>query len=185
MNMSVIRKYLWQNFGAVKIVCTLTCLYLLYDLFYQFFVLKPTSTQTSKQKFTSRNLPTLTLCHNEQFDLSNLEANGFNNHLSYRSGTKFFNDSHVMISWNGNKMKNVEELYNNLSYIKSPLDCPSDLVVWFVKKHEDVDGNFGKSFNRQLYCQATGSGIEDGDGKWDLEWEIGNQESGMGNEGVL
>ena len=92
MNMSVIRKYLWQNFGAVKIVCTLTCFYLLYDLFYQFFVLKPTSTQTSKQKFTSRNLPTLTLCHNEQFDLSNLEANGFNNHLSYRSGTKFLND---------------------------------------------------------------------------------------------
>ena len=150
MNMSVIRKYLWQNFGAVKIVCTLTCLYLLYDLFYQFFVLKPTSTQTSKQKFTSRNLPTLTLCHNEQFDLSNLEANGFNNHLSYRSGTKFFNDSHVMISWNGNKVKNVEELYNNLSYIKSPLDCPSDVKVWFVRKHEDVNRNLGKHFNKQL-----------------------------------
>ena len=92
LKISVIRKYVWKNFGALKFFCTLTCLYLLYDLFYQFFVLKPTLTQTSKQKFTSRNLPAITLCHHEQFDLSNLEANGFQNHLKTLSHFCSLND---------------------------------------------------------------------------------------------
>ena len=137
----IIQKYLWKNFGAVKISCTALCFVLIFDLFIKYFVEKPTLTSSTKTDITSKNFPMVTVCHHEQIDKSSLETNGFKNSFYYRSGFSNNNGTHHKISWNGNSSKSVYEVYDKITLLKSVTECPKDSSFWYTKKLKDFEGN--------------------------------------------
>ena len=140
----IIRKYLWNNFGAVKISCTALCFVLIFDLFIKYFVEKPTLTSSTRTDITSRNFPMITVCYYEQIDKSSLESNGIKNLFYYRTGEgdpSYNNGTHHKISWNGNSSKSVYEVYENMTLLKSAMDCPKNSSFWYKKKRKDFEGN--------------------------------------------
>ena len=140
----IIQKYLWKNFGAVKISCTALCFVLIFDLFIKYFVEKPTLTSSTRTDITSQNFPVVTVCHHEQIDKSSLEAIGFKNSFYYRTGggdPSYNNGTHHKISWNGNSSESVYEVSDKITLLKSVTDCPKNSSFLYSKKLKDLEGN--------------------------------------------
>ena len=158
--LKIIFKYLSNNYGALKIVCTSLCFGLIFDIFLKYLVEKPTLTSSTRTIFTGWNFPVITVCHHEQIDKQSLESNGFKNLYYYRTGEgdiSYKNESHQKIGWNGNGSKSVFEVHGKIALLKSAMDCPKNSSFWFEKKHkyteENLVGRKQLSFNltRALY----------------------------------
>ena len=140
----IIVKFLWNNFGALKIFSTVLCLYLILDLFQQYLFKKPTLTSTTRTFLTSKNFPVITLCHQEQIDKESLESNGFKNIFYYRTGMgdiTYRNGTHQRVSWKGNGSKTVYEVHDEIPLLKSAIDCPKNSSFWFERKQNDLENN--------------------------------------------
>ena len=154
MNISrILIKFLWKDFGAVKIFCTILCLGLIFDIFFKFLVEKPTLTSATKTFFTGRNFPVITLCHHEQIDKPSLESNGFKNFYYYRTGLPLTNGNgtHVKISWNVNGSEGAIE--DKIAFLKSAMDCPWNSSFSFEKIRNDFEGNMLE--RKPLYFHLT------------------------------
>ena len=142
--LKIIFKYLWNNYGALKILFMAAGFYLIFDLFWKYLVEKPTLTSSTRTEITSRSFPVITVCHHEQIDKSSLESNGIKNLFYYRSGggdPSYNNGTHQTISWNGNSSKGVYEVYDEIALLKSAIDCPKNSSFWYKKKQKDFEGS--------------------------------------------
>ena len=171
----IIIKYLCNNYGALKIICTSLCFGLIFDIFLKYLVEKPTLTSSTRTIFTGENFPVITLCHYEQIDKRSLESNGFKNLYYYRTGEgdiSYKNETHQKIGWNGNGSKSVFDVHMRIALLKSAMDCPRNSSFWFEKKHKDFEKNLVEkkplsfSLTRALYpnhkcCKINLPDLED------------------------
>ena len=154
----IIFKFLWNNYGALKILFMAAGFYLIFDLFWKYLVEKPTLTSSTRTEITSRSFPVITVCHLEQIDKSSLESNGIKNLFYYRSGEgdpSYNNGTHQTISWNGNSSKSVFEVYDDIALLKSAIDCPKNSSFWYRKKRQDSKDRRNLVGRKRLFFNIT------------------------------
>ena len=133
MEFSFYKTHLWDSFGALKLVLTVVCFYLMIEQLYHFSVEKPTFTKETKHEMKVEDFPTFTICPIPEVNFTMTNVNGYLNSYSFVNGILEWK-SHPEISWFGNASKSIETVVDDLAIIKSINQCPSFYVSYFSGK---------------------------------------------------
>ena len=85
-----------------KIVCSLLTLFLIFQEFYTFVAVKPTSTSKEEKELEPKDLPETVVCLEPGFDSVALEKYGYTINKYYRGSM----DGKKFVGWKGNEMGN-------------------------------------------------------------------------------
>ena len=72
-------KYLWYDYGLIKLGLTAACLFLLTQPIYQFLIEKPTITVPTKEDLRPEDLPVIIVCPEPKVNLTALTFLGYEN----------------------------------------------------------------------------------------------------------
>ena len=114
----------------LKLVFTILASYLTFEEFYTFLVVKPTYTTATKRGLKPNDFPDMILCPEPAIDIEAATSRGYEGVDDYYLG---FNLKHGLdqIGWKGNKSEKVLRVSEEISVLKSELDCPSGDKTFF------------------------------------------------------
>lgn len=132
--------FLGKDYRFLKLVFTVLASCLIIDLFYSYFVLKPTYTSNEKRKMSVEDFPEIILCPQPSFDLNAVESRGYKGQMNYFFGS---NDLGVkQIGWAGNnKSEDAKKVFEEISIMKSISQCPdgNETIFWFGRRDVAVE----------------------------------------------
>ena len=134
-------KYLWYDYGLIKLGLTAACLFLLTQPIYQFLIEKPTITVPTKEALRAEDLPVIIVCPEPKVNLTALNFLGYENQYFYKNGRLKYNDSYHVMSWNGKNQDSVKNVFKNVSSLKSPEDCPDHGWIEFGMSSDESIGS--------------------------------------------
>ena len=134
---SFLKKYVWKDYGVFKIILTAACLFLLYEQLYNYFVLKPTLTQSGRRDLNADDFPVMTFCPIKHMDMAKLSSYGYEDLTQYKLGYQENGTRKLFIGWSGNSSASQTDIVTDISLLKSKEDCPFSNNS-FVKFDDDV-----------------------------------------------
>merc|ERR1711884_622560 len=75
-----------KDYKVLKLIFISLTLYLIFDLFYDFLVVKPTYTSLGKRNVSIEGFPDITLCPEQVINISAAKSNGYLDLDEYFSG---------------------------------------------------------------------------------------------------
>ena len=105
---------------GIDILATVLSSYLLFEDF-KLYLSKPTYSSNSIETLNSKHFPDIFICPFPSYELKVLLRNGYLNNYDYIKGDII---NTKLRGWHGNQNDTVENIYKNISIIKSPKDCP-------------------------------------------------------------
>ena len=130
-------KYLWYDYGLIRLGLTAACLFLLTQPIYQFLIEKPTITVPTKEDLRPEDLPVIIVCPEPKVNLTALTFLGYENLYFYKNGRLQYNDSYHVMSWNGKNQESVKNVFKKVSSLQSPEDCPDFGYINFSNSSEE------------------------------------------------
>ena len=121
---SFIKKYFYNDYGILKIIFTSSCIFLLYEQFYKYLVLKPTLTQSGRRDLKEEDFPVMTICPIKHVDMTKLTSYGYTDLFQYKGGVQSNKTHKSLIGWAGNSNSSLLEVMTKISMLKSQKDCP-------------------------------------------------------------
>ena len=121
--MNQIYSLLGKDYRLLKFIFIILASCLIIDLFYTFWVLKPTYTSNEKRRLSAEDFPEIILCPEPSIYTDAVESRGYADQAAYFMG---MNTSDLtQIGWVGNRSEDVEKVSQEVSVLKSIKDCPS------------------------------------------------------------
>ena len=122
----------WKDYGILKIVFFLLCLYVTFEELEVFFFERPTLTSRAKVGLRPEDFPVITLCPDPAINVTAMQNLGYNEILSYQAGVSVLPLKTEGHGWIGKDSESVEEVSGKISILKSPEDCPvhKESRVW-------------------------------------------------------
>lgn len=121
--------YLFKDYGSLKLFFIALCSLAIYQELYVFFILKPTVTSSVKTQMTNEDIPEILLCPEPSFDSEEIKNKGYADFWYYILGQDY--------GWNGQNKTDVKELYQHISFLKSPQDCPVENSFFFTDPSDE------------------------------------------------
>ena len=152
--------FMRKDYRALNAVFTILALYLVADEFYTYWVRKPTYSSTGQRKLSSEDFPAFLLCPEPLIDINYVKARGYRGPLGYFWG-QIIDLQQIEIGWTGNKSEDVEEIFQEVSILKSTLDCLDvERSKVYYEDHEE-EGSLHVEITKALYpnhmcCQVFG-----------------------------
>ena len=144
-------KYLWYEYGLIKLGLTAACLFLLTKPIYQFLIKKPTITVPTKEDLRPEDVPVIIVCPDPKVNLTALTFLGYENLYVYKNGRLQYNDSYHVMSWNGRNQESVKNVFQNVSSLQSPEDCPDLGYISFSNSSEEKIEKFKFELTRAMF----------------------------------
>ena len=112
-----------EDYGFLKVIFTFFSAYLIFEELYIYVVLKPTYTTISKREMKPEDFPDIMLCPEPAIDIEAATAKGYEGIDEYYMG---FNVElgFDQIGWAGYKSENLTKVSEEISVLKSEMDCP-------------------------------------------------------------
>ena len=115
------KSFIFRDNRLLKLVILVLSGYLVGIELYTFWVEKPTHTSISTEYLQPRHYPDIAICPKQSWDMEALKNFGYNNVQDYLMGHIDENT----ISWGGkNSNMSIENIFDQLSLLKSTKDCP-------------------------------------------------------------
>ena len=156
------KRFLWNDFGILKLITTLCFLSLLIDEIYVCVVKKPTLTTNVKEDLSKEDFPSVTLCPGPSIDYDELHSRGYIDIWEYKSGLRLSSGKDVkIIGWTGNKSETMPEVSSAISVLKSVLDCPetNSSSVWWGRNKYNKDDKGSLHKKKCDICHTLGPGV--------------------------
>ena len=125
---SKIYSILSEDYKILKLIFIISASCMIFSLFYDFLIVKPTYTSLGKRNISVEDFPVITLCPQQPINMSAVNLNGYYDLDAYFLGLLDGNDSISIISWAGNKSEDVHTVSEELSNLKLIQNCqlPTD-----------------------------------------------------------
>ena len=123
------KNYLFKDYGSLKLFFIILCSLAIFQELYVFFILKPTVTSSVKTQMTNEDIPEILLCPEPSFDSEEIKNKGYADFWYYILGQDY--------GWNGQNKTDVKELYQHISFLKSPQDCPVKNSAFFTEPSDE------------------------------------------------
>ena len=113
---------LWKDHRILKIIFIIFASYLIFEEVYNFVVVKPTYTSTSKRKLSTEDFPDIIVCPEPSVDVNVVASKGYQGVKEYFMGFEGF--GMPLMGWAGNRSENVTKVSEDISPLKTTKDCP-------------------------------------------------------------
>ena len=125
---SKVYSILSEDYKIIKLIFIISASCMIFSLFYDFLIVKPTYTSLGKRNISVEDFPVITLCPQQPINMSAANLNGYLDFNTYFLGLYGGNDSIWTLSWAGNKSEDVHTVSEELSNLKSIQNCqlPTD-----------------------------------------------------------
>ena len=127
---------MWRDYGILKILLTAACIFLLWEQFYKYWVLKPTLTRTGRRDLSVDDFPVMTFCPIKHVDHKKLSSYGYEELTQYKLGIQKNESLESLVGWSGNSSTSQKEVIKDISILKTEKDCPYSNNS-FVKYDDD------------------------------------------------
>ena len=115
--------FILKDYKILKVSFMILTSYLLIDEMRVFLITKPTLTSVTQTNIRPESFPDILICPQQAFDLNSLHNLGYK--LSFYYGLGYQSGDRLVTGWIGNQTdKNVTEVADEISNIKSLDDCP-------------------------------------------------------------
>ena len=111
-----------KDYKILKLIFIITASFLIYNVFFDFLIVKPTYRSDGKRNIGLEDFPEITICPKEPINLSAANINGYHDFETYFTGYYDGNDS-ITFSWAGNKSENIHTVSSELSNLQSIENC--------------------------------------------------------------
>ena len=122
-NLNKFLSQLWKDHRILKFIFIIFASYLIVEEFYNFVVVKPTYTSTSKRKLSVMDFPEIIVCPEPSVDVNVVASKGYQGVKEYFMGFEDF--GMPLMGWAGNKSENVTKVSEDISTLKTKEDCPT------------------------------------------------------------
>ena len=138
-----------KDYRLLKIIFTILTLYLIFDNFYTYLVLKPTYTSHEKRALNTDDFPEIILCPQPSIDLNALKSLGYDGPSSYFHGKQ----SGRSKGW-GNNPDDIKNISLIVSALKSVENCehPSSRIGLMDLKEIKVKFNLTAALHPHHIC---------------------------------
>ena len=108
-----------KDFIFLKFIFTLLASYLIIKELYTYLVLKPTYTSEAKRYIKGEDFPEVILCPQPPIDVNAAKSRGYFEIQGY-----FLGMGVGFTGWSGNASEEVNEVFDEISVLKSVEECP-------------------------------------------------------------
>ena len=126
-----VHSLLGKDYRFLKLFFTIFASYLIFEEFYTFWVLKPTYTTASKRDKKPEDFPDILLCPEPAIDIEAGISRGYEGIDEYYLGFNLLDGLH-QIGWVGNISENLTTVSEEISILKSEIDCPISDKTFFT-----------------------------------------------------
>lgn len=120
----ILKKYVWGDYGIFKIVLTVACIFLLWEQFFKYWVLKPTLTRSGRRDLSVDDFPVMTFCPIKHVDPKKLFSHGYEDLTQYKLGIQKNGSQKSFVGWSGNSSASQTQVIKDISLLKTEKDCP-------------------------------------------------------------
>ena len=113
---------LCKNHRILKLIFIIFALYLIFEEFYVFVVVKPNYTYTSKRTLSAEDFPDIIVCPEPSVNADVVVSKGYQGIKEYFLG--FEDIGRPLMGWDGIKSENVSKVAEDISPLKTTKDCP-------------------------------------------------------------
>ena len=148
---------LGKDYRLLKVTFFILASYLIIDIFYTFWVLKPTYSSNGKRKVDIADYPQITMCPRPPIDIDALKSHGYKIQDAYFKGYMLYKMSDL--SWAGNRSEDVRKVSEDISSLKSIEDCGSG-YFWFKNGTSQAQDNLNFTLVKALNPYPTMFAVE-------------------------
>ena len=128
--MKFITKF-WQEYGILKVIFLVLCVYVTLDELDVFFYEKPTLTSTSRVPLAPEDFPEITVCPEPTAHKHILQELGYTEMFNFKAGIELFPvATNQGFGWIGNSSESIENVMRRVSTVNSSEDCPISLTSY-------------------------------------------------------